>query len=83
MISSAFLASELAAVLYCDEVIDGSGRVITSRGLRSLDSLDMVDSLRSVSGLTRPDTLASQQDAILAKRGPSQLYLFPGDIDGS
>jgi len=52
-----FMRSELAALLYTAEAVDGEGRPLVSReGLTAVIKSVTLDSVRSVSGLIRSDT---------------------------
>jgi len=55
------LGSEVASVLYVDEVVDGQGLLLLREGgLTSVAEYVTVDSVRSVSGLFRSGYLAEE-----------------------
>ena len=76
------LDSELAAICYVDEIVDGQGRLLDSRGgLTKGVRCVTLDSVRSVSGLIRFG-YAEEVDGCDAPIGaPSSVDLWAGWVD--
>ncbi len=57
LVGPVFMRSELAAEMYCDELLDGSGHPLPAwQGLTRVSQVIILDKLGSVSGLIRSDT---------------------------